>query len=326
MTQKGTTRRIFVSSTVYDLLDIRAEVEQFLRDMRFIPVLSGSATSGFQPLPDRNSIETCLANLRQCDAMIVILCQRYGPSLERAGFPDLSATHLEYMEAKNLEIPIHMYVRDRLEADYSIFRKNRKADVKLMWVQEQEDRRLFDLLGEHRELVHGKPGSNWFDTFRNSVELKMLLKRDLGPIASRNELETLISENRVPIMAVDVDVTPPQRGEMMITINVRNVGTVPAYRVSLSLNGSKDQRGEIPVLAPQQETYLGMVYRYDGHSWECAMTMTYYMPQGHRVHDEYTVGSRRISATVFGSGATCHAKTYFVALGEKRPFVIADEQ
>ena len=45
---------------------------------------------------------TSQGNLRQCDAVIVILCQRYGPSLESAGFPDLSATHLEYSEAKKL--------------------------------------------------------------------------------------------------------------------------------------------------------------------------------------------------------------------------------
>ena len=115
--------KVFISSTVYDLLDIRAEVEQLLRDMRLVPVLSGSATSGFQPLADQNSIETCLANLRQCDAMIIILCQRYGPSLAPAGFPDLSATHLEYREAKNLGKPIHMYVRDRLEGDYGIVRR-----------------------------------------------------------------------------------------------------------------------------------------------------------------------------------------------------------
>lgn len=323
--QKGTIRKVFVSSTVYDLLDVRAEVEQLLRDMRLVPVLSGSATSGFQPLPDRNSIETCLANLRQCDAMIVILCQRYGGSLEPAGFPDVSATHLEYMEAKSASIPIHMYVRDRLEADFCISKKNRKNDVELTWVREQKDRRLFELLREHRELTHGKPGSNWFDTFRDSVELKTLIKRDLGAVALRNELETLISENRVPIMAVSVEAPPPQSGEMLIKITIRNVGTVPAYRLSWGFSGVQDQGGEIPVLAPQQETYQGFVYGYDGLPWNDKMTMTYYTPQGHHIRDEYTVGTRRVGATVFASGATCHSKTYYVATGDVRPFVIAED-
>lgn len=324
MVLKGTSRKIFVSSTVYDLLDVRAEVEHLLRDMRLVPVLSGSSTSGFQPLPDRNSIETCLANLRQCDAMIVILSQRYGPSLEPAGFSDVSATHLEYTEAKSLGIPIHMYVRDRLEADFCISKKNKESDVELTWVARQ-DRKLFALLGEHRQLAHGTSGSNWFDTFRDSVELKTLIKRDLGLIASRNELETLIAENLVPIMAVNVNVAPPQSGEMLIKITIRNVGTVPAYRLSWDFSGNHNQGDEIPVLAPQQETYQGFVYGYDGQPWNDEMTMTYYTPQGHHIRDEYTVGTRRASATVFASGATCRSKTYCVASGDVRPYVIAEE-
>ena len=50
--------KVFISSTVFDLLDARAEVERLLREMRLVPVVSGIATSGFQPLPDQNSIET----------------------------------------------------------------------------------------------------------------------------------------------------------------------------------------------------------------------------------------------------------------------------
>lgn len=36
-------QKVFVSSTVFDLLDARAEVEQLLRDLRLTPVPSGSA-------------------------------------------------------------------------------------------------------------------------------------------------------------------------------------------------------------------------------------------------------------------------------------------
>jgi hypothetical protein len=302
---------------------VRAEVEQLLRDMRLVPVLSGSATSGFQPLPDRNSIETCLANLRQCDAMIVILCQRYGRSLKLAGFPDMSATHLEYTEAKSANIPIHMYVRDRLEADYCISRKNEAGDVELVWVREQQDRRLFELLREHRTLAQGLPGSNWFDTFRDSVELKTLIKRDFGGIALRNELETLIAENRVPIMALAVKTTLNDTGEIIVKITICNAGTVPAYRLSWVLEDRDENRGEIPVLAPQQETFQTFVIHNGWHSMKCSIAITYYTPQGHRIHDDYSIGTHRLSATLFISGATCQAKTYHVATGGVRPYVIA---
>lgn len=318
--------KIFVSSTVYDLLDVRAEVEQLLRKMRLDPVLSGSVTSGFQPLPDQNSIETCLANLRQCDAVIVILCQRYGPSLKQAGFPDVSATHLEYNEARKLGKPIYMYIRDRLEADFCISKKNQINNIELSWVPESQDRRLFDLLGEHRKLTNSKQKSNWFDTFRDSVELKSLIKRDLGLIASRNELEALVVENKVPIIGVEVDASQPQCGEMLIRIQLRNVGTVPAYRLSWALEGGKNSDFEIPILAPDQETQQGLVYGYDGHPLQRVMKVSYYTPQGHRVYDEYTIGVRQVSATVLASGANCRSKIYHVSSGDVVPFIIADAE
>lgn len=259
--------------------------------------------------------------------MIVILCQRYGPTLKPAGFPDVSATHLEYNEAKKLGKPIYMYVRDRLEADYSISKKNKKADVQPVWAQHEQYRRLFDLLDGHRKLSKGKHGSNWFDTFRDSVELKALIKRDFGPVAARSELEDLVVQNRVPIIGVSVDATPPQNAsscEMMIHIRMRNVGTVPAYRLSWNLAGGNGQRGEIPILAPKQETHQGVVYPFDDLPWKRAMSIAYCMSQGHSVRDEYTVGVRQMSQTVLASGATCESKTYHVASGEMRPFVIIE--
>jgi hypothetical protein len=258
--------------------------------------------------------------------MIVVLCHRYGPSLQKAGFPDVSATHLEYDEAKKLGIPVYMYIRDRLEADYCIAKKNKKKDVELLWVREPHDRRLFDLLGEHRKLAHGKPGTNWFETFRDTVDLKALIKRDFGPMASRNELEALVMENRVPIMAVEVDTKLPHRGIIEINVRLRNVGSVPAYRLFWDFERYANKNHETPILAPQQETNQTLFWECDGPAWESQMTITYFMPQGHRVRDEYTVSVKRIGLTAIAAGGICRSKTYHVASGDVRPFVIADDK
>jgi hypothetical protein len=319
--------KVFVSSAVYDLLDARAEVEQLLREMRLVPVVSGSANSGFQPLPDQNSIETCLANLRQCDAVIVILCQRYGPSLESAGFPDFSATHLEYREAKKQKKPIRMYVRDRLEGEYQTYKKNKNKDLQLRWVRDEKDRRLFELMDEHLKLATGQPGSNWYDTFQDSIALKMLIKRDFGPIASRSELETLVVGSEVPIVDVSLDVDGQYKHDyvqLRIVVRFRNVGTVPAYKLKWQIEGIKSEDFEMPVLAPQQERQQFILDVYDGRDWERNVTVSYYMPQGHRVVDEYTVGVRPIDQTNWASGATCNSKTYQVASGDVKPYVITD--
>jgi hypothetical protein len=94
--------RVFISSTAYDLLDVRAELASMLRSIGITPVLSDDKLSAFEVQPDKNSIETCLVNLRACDEAIFLLDRRYGSSLKGAGFDDVSATHLEYQTAKEL--------------------------------------------------------------------------------------------------------------------------------------------------------------------------------------------------------------------------------
>jgi len=191
---------VFIASTTFDLIDVRAELEELIQEIGLTPLLSDSATSDFTVLRDKNSIETCLVNVRASNYFIAVLSQRYGPSLAGAGFPDLSATHLEYREAKENNLPVYFYVRDRLESDYRIWRSNDKPkSLNLLWVK-QKDFRLFDLIEEHQGLRTSSPTSNWYQTFRNSVELKNLVRRNLRIPAGRAGLERAITENNIPIM------------------------------------------------------------------------------------------------------------------------------
>ncbi len=91
------SKRIFISSTCYDLIDLRAELKEFIYSTDLKPVLSDHLDTEFTTFKDQNSIQTCLINLVSCKVVIIILSQRYGPSLKKAGFGDLSATHIEYL-------------------------------------------------------------------------------------------------------------------------------------------------------------------------------------------------------------------------------------
>ncbi len=73
--------KVFISSTCYDLIDVRCELDDFLKSLGLLPVLSDSYLSDFEVQYDKNSIETCLVNVRSADIVIVILDKRYGPRL-----------------------------------------------------------------------------------------------------------------------------------------------------------------------------------------------------------------------------------------------------
>lgn len=306
--------KVFVSSTVFDLLDTRAELETLLRELGLSPLLSDSATSDFVAQPDRNSIEACLVNVRSSDAVLVILSQRYGPSLAKAGFDDVSATHLEYHEAVKYDRPIYFYVRDRLESDFRINRKN-AAGVKLTWV-DPKDEKLFDLIEEHQKLMSTASRTNWYMTFRNSVELKQLVRRDLALPAGRASLERAIRESRVPIFegSVDVVYNTPHPPLCLGHYKFRNLGTVPAYGLTVKWASGADAGGT-PIVAPSAAIPLDAQHKavpFNGN-----VILEYQTPEGHTISDVFGITIRQ-----GGKGIRLVERRYRV--GATAPFTITE--
>lgn len=223
--------KVFVSSTVYDLLDVRAEVAATLASMGISPVLSDDATSGFDTAHATNSIETCLINVENCDEVIVILDKRYGPRLGKLGFPNVSATHLEYKKARELGKPIHFFVRDRLEADYFIWKKNRmRPELKLSWV-DAEDLGVFDFLEEHRSLTSNAI-KNWIIAFTTVVDLKKAMQRTLEPRIKPARLVEMLARNQFPLICVNHKVNAPTKdysGNISVAIRATNMGSATAF-------------------------------------------------------------------------------------------------
>jgi len=224
------SKSIFISSTIYDLLDVRAELEVMIRGMGLVPKLSDSrASDGFVVSADVNSIETCLANVRASDAVIVVLSQRYGPPLKPLGYEDISATHLEYREARKAGKPIWVYVRDRLEADFGTWRRNQGktgADqIKYGWTVRAEDHGLFRLLDEHRSLH--PDAKNWYSTFTSSIELKDLVARDLRFHEEQARLNKILSAGELAVHVCDlVDTVASGRAGLRIDPLAENdIGT-----------------------------------------------------------------------------------------------------
>lgn len=228
----------FISSTCYDLIDIRAEVEAEFRKMRLSPILSDRPTSEFLVAPDANSIENCLANLRRADYVVFILSQRYGPSLAKAVYDDISSTHLEYREARRLKKPIYMYVRDRLEADAALNKKNWGSALRFGWVNDNSEQ-LFGLLDEHRKLVKKSSGSNWLWTFRDSVELKSILQKDFQRKSQRATLEDLIERQRVAFLIPSIKKWSADKtvSRLKATIMVVNAGSAAAIQAGAIMSG-----------------------------------------------------------------------------------------
>jgi ElaB/YqjD/DUF883 family membrane-anchored ribosome-binding protein len=90
--------KVYVSSTVADLLDERKAVIEWLVAARHQPVESyGPASETVR--------ESCLEDIDECDLFVLILGHRYGFQPEINNPENLSITHLEFRHAKDARIP-----------------------------------------------------------------------------------------------------------------------------------------------------------------------------------------------------------------------------
>lgn len=255
-TERGRPVKVFVSSTVYDLLDVRAEVCALLTSMGISPVLSDDKLSEFDTSHATNSIQTCLINLEDSDEVIVILDQRYGPRLGKAGFDDISATHLEYKRARELNKVVHVFVRDRLEADFITWKKNGKnPELRLPWV-DKADHGLFELLDSHRTLK-AKPDKNWFSIFTNVIDLMQGIRRILEPRIKPARIVEAISQNRFPLISIDHDTEYVNVGNVpsfKFSITITNIGGAAAFNFVSTFNLEMVESETKYVFAPGQVT------------------------------------------------------------------------
>ena len=117
---------VFISSTCYDLVDLRAELRQHLESTGFTTRLSDDYDSEFAVPGTESSVRTCLLNVQDSDVVVCVVDRRYGPPLPFGEFVGKSATHAEVIHAMKPEFrkPIFFFIRDRAFADFEQMRSN----------------------------------------------------------------------------------------------------------------------------------------------------------------------------------------------------------
>jgi hypothetical protein len=286
--------RVFISSTVYDLIDIRSELAEQLRSMSITPVLSDDKLSDFRVQHDVNSIETCLLNVESCDEVLLVLDKRYGPTLENCGYDKVSATHLEYRHAIEKKIPIHVYVRDRLEADFTIWRRNKKSNsVALSWIS-QKDIGLFELLDEHAKLHAKSTTSNWYFTFSNSIDLKASISKYFEKRILPERLAQAIQSNIFPLFDIKVETTPFGNNlNFQFRVNISNISRVPAFNFHVYWEEEGVKVEKDAIFSPGQSVLMTFLWSVNAFkSVERFLIAEYESLIGISVRDRFSISGR----------------------------------
>jgi hypothetical protein len=301
--------KVFISSPVYDLIDARYEAKDLFRQMGMIPVLSDSSDEGFEISPKLDSIENCLENVRTSQHYVLLLSQRYGPKLGSSGFEDVSATHLEYREAIRNKKDIYIYVRDRLMADYHIWKKNSKAkDIRLPWVQ-QKDMEILNFIQELSSLEKsGRP--NWYQTFTSSLDLKELIRKDFKQRAGKQNLLRHIAEDKIPIFTASAEmVKGPDLVAATYRIEFKNIGSRIAHNVVL--RNRHEQIWGRPIVAPQNQIgkTIDIPLGTKGEVYE-EYTVIYQDGSGNEFYDTFTLRASKPTMGIWNCRALMKERKY----------------
>ena len=286
--------KIFISSTVYELIDLRAEVYSYLKELGAEPVLSDIVESDFEIDYQKSSIETCLENVRKTEYFILILDKRYGHTLEKYGYNAISPTHLEYKEAISTKKKMIVFFRDRTYSDYSIFKKGgSRKPFSGLWIEEKENG-IFDLISEHISLKQ-KDSNNWFYTFVSSIDLKIQLGKIFRKAVLMERLPQYIAEGIVPILDIDVKIDFQQPQNILdwkISCFIQNNGRNACFIRQFGWkNDIENYNSEYDILMPGEKNLI--IFISSGATTATNnLIIDYSTYDGIRIKDEYLVEAR----------------------------------
>lgn len=120
---KASIPTVFVSSTCYDLRQVRADIKAFIESFGFSSMLS--EYSSFPIDPDIGTVENCLNAVQEYATLfILVVGGRYG-SINDQG---KSITNLEYLQAKAKGAPVYVFVQRSVLDILPVWKSNPDAN------------------------------------------------------------------------------------------------------------------------------------------------------------------------------------------------------
>jgi len=159
---------VMVSSTFYDLRQIRADLARFITDeLGYVPLLS--ELPSFPVDPNLDTVANCRARVeKDADIFVLVIGGRYGSIDDKT---DRSITNLEFLAARQKGIPVYAFVEKGVSAVVPTWKTNPSADFSAT----VDTPRLFDFI----EYVRSQERV-WTFPFETAQDITSVLRRQLA--------------------------------------------------------------------------------------------------------------------------------------------------
>lgn len=166
--------RVFISSTCFDLAEVRDSLLSFCQGFGFEVVMSDKGDVFYHP--DLHTHESCVSEISNCQLFILIIGGRFGGKYKID--PSKSITNAEYNAAKETGIPVFTFVKEGVLADHHVYQKNRGKDfapnIEFPSIENQDyAENIFNFI----DLVKGSNVNNGFFGFTYARDLHDSLRK-----------------------------------------------------------------------------------------------------------------------------------------------------
>ena len=158
---------VFLSSTMYDLSEVRAQLRQFVEGLGWCTVMSEH--NSFPIDASQTTVENCRRNVRDnADVFVMVVGARYG-SVDVAS--DKSVTNLEFVEARARGMPVYIFVSKDVLAQLRVWKTNPEADYSGV----VDTPRVFEFIDSFRT-----GGESWVFEFATAEDIVNTLRSQLA--------------------------------------------------------------------------------------------------------------------------------------------------
>ena len=155
---KNRPPNVFLSSTMHDLSDLRAQLRQFVEGLGWRAVMSEH--DSFPIDANQTTVENSRRNVREnADVFVMVVGARYGSVDAEA---DKSVTNLEFVEAQARGVPAYVFVRKDVLAQLRVWKANPEADYSSV----VDTPRIFEFIDSFRG-----GGAVWTFEFATSADI-----------------------------------------------------------------------------------------------------------------------------------------------------------
>lgn len=168
------TPKVFVSSTCFDLKEVRDSISRFIKSFGFEPILSEHGDVFYHP--DLHTHDACIHEVSNCQLFILIIGGRFGGTYDFD--KEKSITNAEYDAARESNIPVFAYIKKGVFDNHHTFQANKnKPFIKEMdfpHIEKQENAvNIFDFIDQVRK----SKTNNAFETFETANEIESHLRK-----------------------------------------------------------------------------------------------------------------------------------------------------